>query len=116
MKAPFRAIPEGPAAEEAKFWENPALMDTLKLVLGVALVMALAFGLVRPMLRNLVASHAGGGQQMAAGGVLMGADYAGGVALPAPGFDEKVAAAKNITGSDPARVAQIVSKWVKTDE
>ncbi len=120
MKAPFRAIPEGPAAEEPKFWEKPGLMDTAKLALGTALVLALAFGLVRPMLRGLISSHAAGGQYLAAGGVLMGAEAgqvsAGQMSLPVPNFDEKVAAAKNITGNDPARVAQIVSKWVKTGE
>ena len=114
VKAPFRPIPEGPAAAEAKFWENSALMDPLRLVLGAALVLALAFGLVRPMLRGLVSNHATGG------GMLLGTDsgqYSGGqMSLPAPGFDEKVAAAKNITGNDPARVAQIVSKWVKAGE
>ena len=115
MKAPFRAIPEGPAAEAPKFWEKPGLIDTLKLALGAALVLALAFGLVRPMLRGLISSHAAGGQYLAAGGVLMGSE-AGQMSLPAPNFDEKVAAAKNITGNDPARVAQIVSKWVKTGE
>ncbi len=120
MKAPFRAVPEGPVAEEAKFWEKPIVVDTLKPILGVALVLALAFGLVRPMLRGLLASHAAGGQLLAGGGgVLMGADAGqmggGQLSLPVPSFDEKVAAAKNITGNDPARVAQIVSKWVKTD-
>jgi flagellar biosynthesis/type III secretory pathway M-ring protein FliF/YscJ len=30
----------------------------------------------------------------------------------APSFDDKVIAAKNITNHDPAKVAQIVRKWV----
>ena len=29
------------------------------------------------------------------------------------GYDEKVAAAKNISGHDPARVAQVVKQWVE---
>ena len=37
-------------------------------------------------------------------------------AIPAPKYEEKVAAAKNITGHDPARVAQVVKKWVTSDE
>jgi flagellar M-ring protein FliF len=120
MKAAFHALPEGPAAEEAKIWENPALQNTLKQVLGAALVLALAFGLIRPMLRGLLANHGTGGEYVAGGGVLLGAGTAGASAgqlnIPAPSFDEKVTAAKNITGHDPARVAQIVSKWVNTDE
>jgi flagellar M-ring protein FliF len=120
MKAAFHALPEGPAAEEVKIWENPALQNTLKQVLGAALVLALAFGLIRPMLRGLLANQGTGGEYVAAGGVLLGASTgaasAGQLNIPAPSFDEKVTAAKNITGHDPARVAQIVSKWVNTDE
>jgi flagellar biosynthesis/type III secretory pathway M-ring protein FliF/YscJ len=41
---------------------------------------------------------------------------AGRPALEGPTFDEKVAAAKNITSHDPARVAQVVKKWVTRDE
>ncbi len=45
------------------------------------------------------------------------AQLAGGAgAIAGPNYDEKVAAAKNITGTDPARVAQVVKKWVATDE
>lgn len=120
MKAAFRAIPEGPAAEDAKFWENPLLQNALKQVLGVALVLALAFGLIRPMLRGLLSSHAAGSEYVAGGRVLLGAGAAssagGQLAIAAPSFDDKVTAAKNITGHDPARVAQIVSKWVTADE
>jgi len=120
MKAAFRALPVGPEAEEAKIWENPALQNTLKQVLGAALVLALAFGLIRPMLRGLLANHGAGGEFVASGGVLLGAGTAvapgAQLSIPAPSFDEKVTAAKNITGHDPARVAQIVSKWVNADE
>ncbi len=120
MKAAFRTLPAGPEAEEAKIWENPALQNTLKQVLGAALVLALAFGLIRPMLRGLLANHGTGGDFVASGGVLLGAGSAtasgGQLSISAPSFDEKVTAAKNITGHDPARVAQIVSKWVNADE
>jgi flagellar M-ring protein FliF len=120
MKAAFRVIPEGPAAEEAKFWEKPLLQNVVKQVLGVALVLALAFGLVRPMLRGLLSSHAVGSEYVAGGRVLLGAGAGSGSAtqlsIPAASFDDKVTAAKNITGHDPARVAQIVSKWVTADE
>ena len=121
MKAPFRAIAEGPAAEEPGFLDSPSLQNTLRQVLGAALVLALAFGLVRPMLRGLLASHAAGGEYLAGpGGALLSAGAAhspgGQIAIPGPSYEEKVTAAKNITGNDPARVAQIVSKWVTADE
>jgi flagellar biosynthesis/type III secretory pathway M-ring protein FliF/YscJ len=37
-------------------------------------------------------------------------------AIAPPKYEEKVAAAKNITGHDPARVAQVVKKWVSKNE
>jgi flagellar M-ring protein FliF len=101
---------------EPKFWEKPALRDTFKQVLGVVLVLILAFGLVRPFLRSLMAggppmsgeyiAAGGGGAQMRSGGNLQ---------IPAPNYDEKVAAAKNMAGHDPARVAAVVRKWVTVD-
>jgi flagellar M-ring protein FliF len=116
MNAAFRNLPQPVAMAEPKFWEKPALRDTFKQVLGVVLVLILAFGLVRPFLRSLMAggppmsgeyiAAGGGGAQMRSGGNLQ---------IPAPNYDEKVAAAKNMAGHDPARVAAVVRKWVTVD-
>jgi flagellar M-ring protein FliF len=114
----------GEAAEPPPFWEKPVLRDTLKQVLGAALVLAIAFGIVRPMLRGVMASSApatlsgeylgsGQGYPMPAAA---GQFASGGGQIPAPSYNEKVAAAKNITGHDPGRVAELVKKWVATDE
>ncbi|MEX2257893.1 MAG: flagellar basal-body MS-ring/collar protein FliF [Woeseia sp.] len=124
VNAEFRDMPETTTVDEPAFWESPMLRDTLKLVLGAALVLILAFGLVRPMLRGLLANNAASSTEfIAGGGALMPAratganGYRGGqAAIDAPSYDEKVAAAKNITSHDPARVAQVVKKWVTRDE
>jgi flagellar M-ring protein FliF len=119
VNAAFRDTPEIEALDEPAFWEAPAVRDTMKPVLGVLLVLALAFGLVRPMLRGLLANNSASSTEfIASGGVLMPAAMqpAGRPALEGPTFDEKVAAAKNITSHDPARVAQVVKKWVTRDE
>jgi flagellar biosynthesis/type III secretory pathway M-ring protein FliF/YscJ len=85
------------------------------------LVLALAFGLIRPLLRNLVAGSGGASGQYLAGGknalVPVGAASPGSAgAIGAPSYDDKVSAARNITGHDPARVAQVVRKWVSSDD
>ncbi len=124
MNAAFRAAEALPAAEEPKLWEKPAVRDAAKQLLGVGLVLALAFGLVRPLLRSLLASsgpsaeYLGGGPSamLSPGGAGQMAGTGGHLAIPAPSYDEKVAAAKNISGHDPARVAQVVRKWVSVDE
>ncbi len=103
-------------------WERPALVDAMKQILGAILVLAIAFGIVRPMLRNVLSGGSSGASgQYAAGGDLVaggGARLAGGgvAAIAGPSYDEKVAAAKNLTGHDPARVAQVVKKWIAINE
>lgn len=118
----FRSIEPMEEVEPPAFWEKPALMDAMKQVLGAVLALALGFGVVRPMLRGVLTSSpavsgdlvAGGSGLVAAGGGMQLAG--GGAALAPPKYEEKVAAAKNITGHDPARVAQVVRKWVSANE
>ena len=120
INAAFRDVaPVDEVLEPQPFWEKPILRDVLKQVLGAALVLALLFGVVRPMLRGVMASNAGvsaeylGGSNLATAGEAGVAQLGGGAtALPPPKYEEKVAAAKNITGHDPARVAQVVKQWV----
>jgi flagellar M-ring protein FliF len=117
--AAFRDVAPMEAAEPPAFWEKPVFVDATKQILGAALALGLVFGVVRPMLKGVLA---GGGTASAdyagGGGNYLGApQYAGGMAAIAPPkYEEKVAAAKNITGHDPARVAQVVKKWVSKNE
>ncbi len=119
ISAPFHKEPPLEVSEPPAFWEKPLLRDALKQILGAVLVLALTFGVVRPMLRGVMDNNAmiavgGGANYMQAGGApqLAGAT----AALPPPKYEEKVAAAKNITGQDPARVAQVVKQWVSADD
>ncbi|ANO51046.1 flagellar basal-body MS-ring/collar protein FliF [Woeseia oceani] len=118
VNAAFRSAPALDDIEEPPFWENPAMQGTLKQILGALLVLALGFGLVRPLLGKLLAGGNAAGNAPYAGGAGAELMPAGSMAgsLPAPSFDDKISAARNITGADPARVAQVVRKWVSTDE
>jgi flagellar M-ring protein FliF len=116
-QAPFRALPQGTPVDESPIWENPLVMDIARLILGAIVALGLGFGLVRPMFKGLLANAGADGSYVGGGRALLasaGANALGGSqhALNAPTFDEKVAAARNITNHDPARVAQIVRKWV----
>jgi flagellar M-ring protein FliF len=116
-QAPFRALPQGTPGDESPIWENPLVMDIARLILGAIVALGLGFGLVRPMFKGLLANAGADGSYVGGGRALLasaGANALGGSqhALNAPTFDEKVAAARNITNHDPARVAQIVRKWV----
>lgn len=119
----FLPVAMAEEAEPPAIWEQPAMRDVLKQILGALVVLAIAFGVVRPMLRSMLAGGAVApisGEYLGAENgfpVPAGAQFAGGpAAIAAPSYDEKVAAAKNITGHDPARVAQVVKKWVANNE
>ena len=117
----FRVAEPVEEFEPPALWERPGVIDGAKQVVGAILVLAIAFGVVKPMLNGVVSGGSAiSGEYIGAGGFAGGAGAAqlagGTAAIPAPNYDEKVAAAKNITGNDPARVAQVVKKWVATDE
>ena len=120
--AAFRAVAPIEAAEPPAFWEKPVLVDAMKQVLGAGLALALVFGVLRPMLRGVLASNPTvSGEYIGSSPSFIGTagsvQIAGGAAtIPPPKYEEKVAAAKNISGHDPARVAQVVKQWVSTDE
>ncbi len=116
VKAAFQAVPEAESAASAGFWAKPAFMDVMKQLLGACLVLALAFGLVRPLLKSLLANNEASAARAMLGNV-NGAAPATVGQLPGntaslPSFDEKVAAARKISGHDPAKVAQVVRQWV----
>ena len=116
----FRAAEPVEEVAPPPLWERPAFVDAMKQILGAIIVLAIAFGVVRPMLRNVMSGGGVSGQYAGGGGELVGggAQLAGGgvAAIAGPSYDEKVAAAKNLTGHDPARVAQVVKKWIAADE
>lgn len=117
---------EAEEPEEPAFWEQPWFMELLRQLLGVVVVLAVIFGLVRPGMRSLAAARrtpdrtapasrqpAGESPELAAG------DESG----REPGerlqlskqqdYDDKVAAAKGMVTEDSKRVAQVVRNWVK---
>lgn len=123
FKTPFHAAPELEPAEEIAFWAKPSFIDTMKQVLGAVIVLALAFGLVRPFLRSLIAANEVSSATQAVAAGAAPALPVGANQLPAttaqlglPSFDEKVAAAKKISGHDPAKVAQVVKQWVESGD
>ena len=113
-------------AEEPPFWEKAFVRDFIKQGLGALLVLALAFGLLRPMFRSLMQppptpepplAMQGAGEFLEAGqAVPIAAAGAPALASVPKTYDEKVAAAKDLVGQDPKQVAQVVKQWVANDE
>ena len=116
----FRSSEPLAEIEPPPIWEKPIVREIARQALGAILVLAIAFGVVRPMLRGVLGGNATGDAQFAGSSAVTA--YAGAPqitggagAIAGPNYEEKVAAAKNITGHDPARVAQVVKKWVTVD-
>jgi len=116
VNAAFQPTPEAPEMEPPPIWENPAVTDWSKQILGVILALALGFGLVRPLLKSLLAGGpTGGANTVTVSSGTVAQFQQPNAALSGPSYDEKIAAAKNISAHDPAKVAQIVKQWVGND-
>lgn len=117
------------------FWEQPWFFDVLKQVAGLVLVLLLIFGVLRPAMKRLTATHAehaagdgvSGGQGAQVTGplagvggdgeaaLLLGSDGAP-IRLPGGGQYENIMdAARNMVEEDPKRVAQLVKTWMAED-
>jgi flagellar M-ring protein FliF len=104
--------------EPPPFWQNPTLWSIARRVLGAALVLVLAWFVLRPMMQMLtrpqpvatapaVAEFAAQMQPMLApGGRVLG--------LPMS-YEDRMAAARSVAGQDPRQVAQVVRNWVAED-
>ncbi len=111
QSAPQIATPPAPA-----FWENPTLWSIARQVFGAALVLALAYFVLRPMMQVLTrpqpvapaasVEYAQMQPMLTPGGRMM--------ALPM-GYDDRMAAARSVAGHDPRQVAQVVRNWVAED-
>ena len=106
------AQPEAPA-----IWDNPQIWNIARQVLGGALVLALAFFILKPMMQMLT-------RPQAVAASPAGLEYAaqmqpvmvGGRPMALPmNYDDRMAAARSVAGQDPRQVAQVVRNWVAED-
>ena len=111
---PAAAIQNTPAPS---FWQQPAFWSIARQVLGAALVLILAWFVLRPMMSVLTRP-----QPIAAAPAAL--EYssqmypamAGGRPMGLPvSYDDRMAAARSVAGQDPRQVAQVVRNWVAED-
>ncbi|MCY1401661.1 Flagellar M-ring protein [compost metagenome] len=132
INVPF-AADRGEAVAEIPFYSQPWFWDAIKQVMGVLFILALVFGVLRPVLNNITGHGKGrqlpGGDGDAELGTLGGLDgelandrvTLGGpqsILLPSPseGYDAQLNAIKSLVAEDPGRVAQVVKEWINSDE
>ncbi len=127
-------MPEAPAElPEPPIWKQSWLWDVLRQVAGAAGVLLLIFGVLRPLMRGLVARRAAEAEAATVEGAVAahGAPGAGMMALPgatgaalpgaapalaqleAPqGYTQRIDLARKAASDDPKRVAQVMKNWV----
>ena len=109
--------------ETVPIWQRPMVQDIARLGLGALVLLAIALGVLRPMIRNLTAQTFVPAPALAAtgAGVSGGAVAASGEVVTAAGgvhsgvplaYEQQVVQAKTLVAQDPKRVAQVVKTWV----
>jgi flagellar M-ring protein FliF len=112
--APLGAV-DGPP-----LWEAPWIRQLAKQVVGAALVLVVAFLVLRPLMKSLTKSAPRRAAGDAPGGELesdrVSISGQGDNAIKlAPSFEQQIAAARTLVGQDPRRAAQVVKDWVSAD-
>jgi flagellar M-ring protein FliF len=102
--------------EVVPLWQRPMVRDITRLVLGALVLVALALGVLRPLIKNL-ANHAvsTAPPQMLTAGAGPGADERASLSAPssaALGYEQQIVQARGLVTQDPKRVAQVVKTWV----
>jgi flagellar M-ring protein FliF len=120
---------------ESEFWQEPWFMNIMKQGAAVLIILALMFGLMRPVLKSLAqaglrSKEMDDAREMAA---LQSAGLdsfdtlsdetvtltgGGALSLPNPdqGYEQRLNMVKGLIAEDPARVAQVVKRWAAVEE
>jgi flagellar M-ring protein FliF len=115
----FTRPPEPEPPPEPSWFQRMAWLSVGKQLLGGLAVLALIFGVLRPLMKALAARAAPAPAEVAVPG-LPAPPGSAAVALPAGAargldYEQQVAAARQLAAQDPKRVARVVKNWVAGD-
>jgi flagellar M-ring protein FliF len=112
-------VEESVKPDPIPLWQRPMIMNVARLVLGALVLVALALGVLRPLIKNV---SAGLMAPPAASSALLATEGGGPGAVPqavmpmVPGqplpYEQQLAQARTLVSQDPKRVAQVVKTWV----
>lgn len=101
--------------EVIPLWQRPWIRDLARLVLGALVLMAIALGVLRPLIKNLSAHAlaAAAPELLAAGGRPQDERPTVSAAPGQPlAYEQQLVQARGLVTQDPKRVAQVVKTWV----
>jgi flagellar M-ring protein FliF len=114
-----QAFKSGPAigpVEGLPLWQQPWASQLAKQIVGAALVLIVAFLVLRPLMKSLTKPA---GRSTAKSDDLEGDRLSltgqGKAIKLSPSFEQQIAAARTLVGQDPRRAAQVVKDWVSAD-
>jgi flagellar M-ring protein FliF len=112
----FKSNAALPPVDALPLWQQPWLIQLGKQIIGAALVLVVAFLVLRPLMKSLTKSS---GRSAAVGQDIDGDRLSlSGQGKPiklSPSFEQQIAAARTLVGQDPRRAAQVVKDWVSAD-
>jgi flagellar M-ring protein FliF len=112
------SAPIGPV-EGPPLWQTPWITQLAKQIVGAALVLVVAFLILRPLMKSVTKSAprriAGSGDAADIAGDRVSLSGQGNAIKLAPSFEQQIAAARTLVGQDPRRAAQVVKDWVSAD-
>ena len=141
INSPWNGDPRVAAGEleSLPIWEQPWARDAAKMLIGLVVLLALVFSVLRPLARQFagalaapapmvpdvialpgtvggdsgfpVMADTSGRAPGAAGGGFTGSS----AAMSGSAYEDQIAQARALVGEDPARVALVVKKWVQND-
>src|SRR5580704_14269226 len=116
MNQAFKSDAVVPPVDGLPLWQQPWLIQLGKQIVGAALVLVVAFLVLRPLMKSLTKSS---GRSSAVGQDIDGDRLSlSGQGKPiklSPSFEQQIAAARTLVGQDPRRAAQVVKDWVSAD-
>jgi flagellar M-ring protein FliF len=125
----FHATPVDDVGIDIPFWQKPGMLDLIKQALGVLAALAVAFFVIRPMMRTAMRPSTGGMQPALAGpvptvSVMVDDDERDSARVDGPrgkgapallAYEQKIGMAKRMANDNPKQVAQVVKSWVAED-
>jgi flagellar M-ring protein FliF len=115
VNAAFRVESQTLTPEAVPIWQRPIVQDGVRMGLGALILLAIALGILRPLIRSLTATPPAPTLMVSAdGSVAMGThgeSGSGGGSAPLQ-FEQQLVQARTLVAQDPKRVAQVVKNWV----
>ena len=115
MNQAFKSNAVLPPVDGLPLWQQPWLLQLAKQIVGAALVLVVAFLVLRPLMKSLTkpSKRSSAGDDL--GNDTLSLSGQGKAIKLSPSFEQQIAAARTLVGQDPRRAAQVVKDWVSAD-